>query len=46
MSSEKTQVARAAGIVGSATLLSRLMGYARDMVMSWAFGTGLAADAF
>lgn len=46
MSSEKTQVARAAGIVGSATLVSRLMGYARDMVMSWAFGTGLAADAF
>jgi putative peptidoglycan lipid II flippase len=46
MSSEKTQVARAAGIVGSATLASRLMGYARDMVMSWAFGTGLAADAF
>lgn len=46
MSSEKTQVARAAGIVGSATLLSRIMGYVRDMVMSWAFGTGLAADAF
>ena len=46
MSSEKTQVARAAGIVGAATLLSRLMGYARDMVMSWAFGTGLVADAF
>jgi putative peptidoglycan lipid II flippase len=46
MVSEKTQVARAAGIVGSATLLSRIMGYVRDMVMSWAFGTGLAADAF
>jgi len=46
MSSEKTQVARAAGIVGAATLVSRIMGYARDMVMSWAFGTGLAADAF
>ena len=46
MSSEKTQVARAAGIVGAATLLSRVMGYLRDMVMSWAFGTGLAADAF
>ena len=46
MSSEKAQVAKAAGIIGSATLASRLMGYARDMVMSWAFGTGLAADAF
>ncbi len=44
--SEKVNVAKAAGVVGSATLISRLMGYTRDMVMSWAFGTGLAADAF
>ncbi len=44
--SEKVRVAKAAGVVGLATLLSRVMGYARDMVMSWAFGTGLAADAF
>jgi putative peptidoglycan lipid II flippase len=44
--SEHIKVAKAAGIVGSATLVSRVMGYIRDMVMSWAFGTGLAADAF
>ncbi len=44
--SENIKVAQAAGIVGSATLVSRIMGYIRDMVMSWAFGTGLAADAF
>ena len=44
--SENVKVAKAAGIVGSATAVSRIMGYIRDMVMSWAFGTGLAADAF
>ncbi|HET6363984.1 MAG: murein biosynthesis integral membrane protein MurJ [Nitrospirota bacterium] len=44
--SENVKVAKAAGIVGSATLASRIMGYIRDMVMSWAFGTSLAADAF
>lgn len=44
--SEKVQVAKAAGVVGSATLASRVMGYVRDMVMSWAFGTTIAADAF
>lgn len=44
--SEQVKVAKAAGVVGVATLASRVMGYARDMVMSWAFGTGLAADAF
>jgi putative peptidoglycan lipid II flippase len=44
--SEKVKVAKAAGVVGLATLASRVMGYIRDMVMSWAFGTGFAADAF
>ena len=44
--SENLKVAKAAGIVGFATLLSRIMGYIRDMVMSWAFGTSIAADAF
>ncbi len=44
--SENVKVAKAAGIVGFATLLSRVMGYFRDMVMSWAFGTTVAADAF
>lgn len=44
--SERVKVVKAAGIVGAATLASRVMGYVRDMVMSWAFGTGMAADAF
>lgn len=44
--SEKEKVAKAAGVVGLATLASRVMGYVRDMVMSWAFGSGMAADAF
>jgi putative peptidoglycan lipid II flippase len=44
--SENVRVAKAAGIVGSATLASRIMGYIRDMVMSWAFGTTALADAF
>ena len=44
--SENIKVAKAAGVVGAATLASRVMGYIRDMVMSWAFGTTAAADAF
>jgi len=44
--SEQVKVAKAAGVIGTATLASRVLGYVRDMVMSWAFGTGIAADAF
>ena len=44
--SENIKVAKAAGIVGTATLASRIMGYLRDMAMSWAFGTSASADAF
>lgn len=44
--SEKRNVTRAAGIVGIATLLSRVFGYVRDMVLASFFGTGMAADAF
>jgi putative peptidoglycan lipid II flippase len=39
-------VARAAGVVSGLTLLSRLLGYVRDMVVASLFGAGLAADAF
>jgi putative peptidoglycan lipid II flippase len=45
-SSESRQVTRAAGIVGVATLLSRIFGYIRDMVLASFFGAGMAADAF
>lgn len=44
--SEKGNIARAAGILGSATMLSRIMGMIRDMVVSRLFGAGLATDAF
>lgn len=44
--SEKRNIARAAGILGSATVLSRIMGMVRDMVVSRLFGAGLATDAF
>src|SRR5512133_90399 len=44
--SETKQIARAAGILGSATLLSRIMGMVRDMVVSRLFGAGFATDAF
>ena len=36
----------AAGTVGFFTLLSRILGLVRDMVVARLFGTGLAADAF
>ncbi len=44
--SEKKNIARAAGILGGATMLSRVMGMVRDMVVSRLFGAGLATDAF
>ncbi len=44
--SERRQVTRAAGIVSSMTLASRILGYARDMVFAYLFGTTMAADAF
>jgi putative peptidoglycan lipid II flippase len=36
----------AAGIVISLTLASRMLGYARDMLIAWSFGAGIYADAF
>lgn len=44
--SEEKKIAKAAGIVGGATLLSRIFGFIRDMVIAQFFGTGLATDAF
>lgn len=44
--SEKKNIARAAGVLGFATILSRIMGMVRDMVVSRLFGAGLATDAF
>ncbi len=44
--SEARQVARSAGTVGAATLLSRVLGLVREQVMATFFGAGFATDAF
>ncbi|MFO7838390.1 MAG: murein biosynthesis integral membrane protein MurJ [Desulfosalsimonadaceae bacterium] len=46
MSSEKKQLTRAAGIIGTATFLSRILGFLRDMAVAWLFGAGFYSDAF
>jgi putative peptidoglycan lipid II flippase len=43
---EARQITRAAGVIGLATLLSRVTGLARDMVVGYLFGAQGAADAF
>ncbi|MBU4101438.1 MAG: murein biosynthesis integral membrane protein MurJ, partial [Proteobacteria bacterium] len=44
--SENTRVTKAAGVVGASTLLSRIFGFVRDVVIAWFFGAGLSSDAF
>ena len=46
MVSEEGRVARHAGVVGAATLLSRVLGLVREQVMATLFGAGFATDAF
>src|SRR5438105_10400481 len=43
---ERSQVVKAAGIIGIATFSSRILGFIRDMVLARLFGAGAAADAF
>ena len=43
---EQTRVTKAAGVVGAATLLSRILGFVRDVVIAGFFGAGMASDAF
>lgn len=43
---ENKRIVKAAGVIGSFTLLSRIMGYIRDMVMAYFFGSGFITDAF
>ncbi len=42
----KSQVTKAAGVVSGATLLSRIFGLLRDVVIAGYFGAGMASDAF
>lgn len=37
---------RAFATVGGLTLLSRVLGFVRDILFAWAFGSGMVADAF
>jgi putative peptidoglycan lipid II flippase len=41
-----TRLARSAGLIGLATLASRVLGVARDMVLAALFGAGREMDAF
>jgi putative peptidoglycan lipid II flippase len=43
---ENEIVTKAAGVVGIATLFSRILGYVRDMVIASLFGAGMVSDAF
>jgi putative peptidoglycan lipid II flippase len=44
--SENYRVVKAAGVVGAATLASRILGFIRDAVIAWFFGAGFSSDAF
>src|SRR5712691_11039374 len=46
VSGSEGQVVRALGGIASATLLSRLLGFVRDMIVARAFGAGPLTDAF
>jgi putative peptidoglycan lipid II flippase len=44
--SESHRVVQSAGVIGAATLASRVLGFIRDMVLARLFGATAAADAF
>src|ERR1051325_3440337 len=44
--SSRTEIVHALGSIGTATLLSRILGFARDMIVALAFGAGPVTDAF
>jgi putative peptidoglycan lipid II flippase len=46
LGTDNERVTKAAGVVGVATLFSRILGYVRDMVIASLFGAGLVSDAF
>jgi putative peptidoglycan lipid II flippase len=45
-SDHETQVVRALGSIGTATLASRVLGFVRDSIVARAFGAGPITDAF
>ena len=46
MTSESSKIVRNASVVAGATLLSRVLGFVRDLIVAFALGAGLPADAF
>jgi putative peptidoglycan lipid II flippase len=44
--SENHKITKAATLIGTGTLLSRISGFFRDMVVAYFFGAGMATDAF
>ena len=44
--SKGSGLVRSAGLIGSATLISRVLGLVRDQVLAYLFGAGNAMDAF
>lgn len=46
MNTHARSIAKSALVVASGTFMSRLLGFARDMVTAYALGAGWAADAF
>ena len=46
MNDHSRAIARNAAVVGGATLVSRILGFARDLIIAFALGAGPLADAF
>lgn len=46
MNTESRQIARRAFTVGGVTLMSRVLGFVRDLITAFTLGAGLFADAF
>jgi len=44
--SEPMKLYRSFATVGGLTLVSRVLGFLRDILFAWAFGSGMVADAF
>lgn len=46
MTAESSKIVRNASVVAGATLASRILGFVRDLIVAFALGAGLPADAF
>src|SRR5918996_3969625 len=44
--SDRPRLARSAGVIGLATMTSRILGLVREQVLAFYFGAGYATDAF